>query len=68
MKYRTRIYYSDADKALMWDRRHAAADSPTLGTLINTCRTRRDIAWDCRRAITALDCATAGESAFDGES
>jgi hypothetical protein len=60
MRYRKRTYYTEEQKALMWDRwQYPPADTPTLCTIIDTCRTRRDIARHSGWAITALYCVAA---------
>jgi hypothetical protein len=47
MKYPTRIYYTETDKAMMWDRwqnrRYTSAAAKAFATSTDTVRTRRDI-------------------------
>ena len=47
-------------------RRNTSTASPTPATFVTNGRTRGDIPRNCRRAITALDCVEAEQSALDG--
>ncbi len=73
MEYRPRIYYTEAQKALMWDRwqtgegiwRHTSTAEKALKAWINPLRTRGDIARCARRWFAAFDCSVIGSGSID---
>ena len=68
MKYRTRIYYTEEQKTLMWDRWQRGESLTSIATGADVVGARGNIARCDGRLLDPFDCPTAASRTVDGQS